>query len=99
MRTAGVRELKAKLSEYLRDVARGETILVTDRGRVVAELRAPSPPAQDVDPDARRIHDLMARGLLLRPALTKDRSAFLNLRGPGFPPGTAKRLIDEDRGE
>jgi antitoxin (DNA-binding transcriptional repressor) of toxin-antitoxin stability system len=99
MRTAGVRELKAKLSEYLRDVARGETILVTDRGRVVAELRAPSASAQDLDHDARRAHELMAKGLLLRPALTNDRTALLKLRGRGFPPGTAKRLIDEDRGE
>jgi antitoxin (DNA-binding transcriptional repressor) of toxin-antitoxin stability system len=99
MRTAGVRELKAKLSEYLRDVARGETILVTDRGRVVAELRAPGIATQDIDPEARRVRDLKAKGLLLRPALTKDRSALLRLRGPGFPPGTAQRLVDEDRDE
>jgi antitoxin (DNA-binding transcriptional repressor) of toxin-antitoxin stability system len=99
MRTAGVRELKAKLSEYLRDVAGGETILVTDRGRVVAELRAPSTGAKDIDPEARRIRDLMAKGLLLRPALSKDRGALFRLRGPGFPPGTSQRLVDEDRDE
>jgi prevent-host-death family protein len=34
----GVRELKAKLSEYLDRAARGETIRVTDRGRPKAVL-------------------------------------------------------------
>jgi antitoxin (DNA-binding transcriptional repressor) of toxin-antitoxin stability system len=41
MKTVGVRELKTRLSGYLAEVARGEVILVTDRGRVVAELREP----------------------------------------------------------
>lgn len=34
----GVRELKAKLSEYLRRAAEGEVVVVTDRGRPVARL-------------------------------------------------------------
>jgi prevent-host-death family protein len=34
----GVRELKAKLSEYLGRAAAGEQITVTDRGRPVARL-------------------------------------------------------------
>jgi len=34
----GVRELKAKLSEYLGLVASGEDVVVTDRGRPVARL-------------------------------------------------------------
>ncbi len=41
MATVGVRELKNRLSEYLRRVAEGEVVIVTDRGRVVAELRPP----------------------------------------------------------
>ena len=41
MRSVGIKLLKNKLSEYLRHVARGETVLVTDRDRVVAELRPP----------------------------------------------------------
>jgi antitoxin (DNA-binding transcriptional repressor) of toxin-antitoxin stability system len=36
----GIRELKAKLSHYLDRAAAGETIVVTDRGRAKAELRA-----------------------------------------------------------
>ena len=37
-----VRELKAKLSEYLDRAAAGETIVVTKRGKARAEIRPPS---------------------------------------------------------
>ncbi len=36
----GIRELKAKLSHYLDRAAAGETIVVTDRGKAKAEIRA-----------------------------------------------------------
>ncbi len=35
----GSRELKARLGTYLREVRRGRTLVVTDRGEPVAELR------------------------------------------------------------
>jgi prevent-host-death family protein len=38
MRTVGLKVLKNKLSEYVRAAASGETVLVTDRGRTVAEI-------------------------------------------------------------
>ncbi len=41
MRVVGIKILKNKLSEYVRIAASGETVLVTDRDRVVAELIAP----------------------------------------------------------
>jgi antitoxin (DNA-binding transcriptional repressor) of toxin-antitoxin stability system len=42
METIGVRELQQHASAALRRVERGETIGVTDRGRLVAVLAAPS---------------------------------------------------------
>ena len=42
MKTIGVRELQQHASAALRRVERGETIGVTDRGRLVAVLSAPS---------------------------------------------------------
>ncbi|MCY4257767.1 MAG: type II toxin-antitoxin system prevent-host-death family antitoxin [bacterium] len=36
----GVRELKAKLSEYIGQAASGEIVIVTDRGHPVAQLTA-----------------------------------------------------------
>lgn len=41
MRAVGLKTLKNKLSEYVRLASRGETVLVTDRDRVVAELVPP----------------------------------------------------------
>ena len=42
----GTRELKNKLSEYIRRVKKGQTVIVTERGAVVAEL---NPPRQTVE--------------------------------------------------
>lgn len=41
MRSVGLKVLKNKLSEYIRLAAGGETVLVTDRDRVVAEIVPP----------------------------------------------------------
>lgn len=48
MQTVGIRELKNKLSAYVRQVEAGDVVLVTDRGRVVAEL---VPPGHGARPD------------------------------------------------
>ena len=63
MRKVGVRELKNRLSEYLRHARAGETVLVTDRGEVVAELVPPgSSSADPAVPPA--VADLARKGLL-----------------------------------
>jgi prevent-host-death family protein len=46
MKSVGLRELKNRLSEYVRKVRSGEGVLVTDRGEIVAEL---IPPGQGSD--------------------------------------------------
>ena len=43
MRSVGLKVLKNKLSEYVRLATGGETVLVTDRDRVVAEIVPPQP--------------------------------------------------------
>ena len=43
MRTVGLKVLKNKLSEYVRAAAAGETVVITDRGRPVAEIVPPRP--------------------------------------------------------
>lgn len=43
MTAVGVKRLKNQLSEYIRRAAGGETIVITDRDRVVAELGPPRP--------------------------------------------------------
>jgi prevent-host-death family protein len=41
MKTVGIRELKNRLSTYVRHVQTGEAVAVTDRGEIVAELTPP----------------------------------------------------------
>jgi prevent-host-death family protein len=41
MRKVGLKILKNKLSEYVRLAAAGETVVITDRGRAVAEIVPP----------------------------------------------------------
>ena len=41
MKSVGVKMLKNNLSKYLKLVRRGETVLVTDRHEVIAEIRRP----------------------------------------------------------
>ncbi len=53
MRVVGVKVLKDKLSEYLRAAAAGETILVTDRDRVIAEIVKPGAGRPETGKDAR----------------------------------------------
>jgi antitoxin (DNA-binding transcriptional repressor) of toxin-antitoxin stability system len=42
-RRIGIRELKSQLSRCVRDVKRGATILVTERGRPVARIAREAP--------------------------------------------------------
>ena len=42
VKRVGIRQLKSKLSSYLREIRKGATILVQDRDECVAELRQPS---------------------------------------------------------
>jgi prevent-host-death family protein len=45
MQTVGIKALKDNLSAYVRAAQAGETVLVTDRGKVIAELVPPRAPA------------------------------------------------------
>lgn len=47
MATVGIRELKNRLSEFLRRVADGERVTVTDRGRPVAVIVPPEESLED----------------------------------------------------
>ncbi len=63
MHSVGIKTLKNKLSEYVRAAAAGETVLVTDRGQVVAELVSPRVRA-DASSLEQRMGHLIRQGLL-----------------------------------
>ena len=50
----GVRDLKARLSEYLRQVSQGQTVIITDHGRPVGRL---SPVDQPLDERLKALQD------------------------------------------
>ena len=68
MRSVGLKMLKNKLSEYVRLAAGGETVLVTDRDRVVAELGPPRPGRSPVLNDA-LLAEAVREGWLTPPPL------------------------------
>ena len=63
MRSVGLKTLRNKLSEYVRLAAGGETVLVTDRDRVVAEIGPPSPTRSSVLSDARLVDAFRQGGM------------------------------------
>jgi antitoxin (DNA-binding transcriptional repressor) of toxin-antitoxin stability system len=88
MVAVGLKVLKNKLSEYVRLAAGGETVLVTDRDRVVAELVPPREGRSPMLADA-----LLAEAIRngwLRPPLTVD-----SRPPPRLPVTTAKALLLE----
>lgn len=96
MRAVGIRELKAQLSQVLRDVQRGDVVLITDRGRVVAELRSPDTTRRAASPEEEALARLAASGELRLADERREPYPASPLRSP---PGTAKRLLDQERGE
>ena len=92
MRTVGLKVLKNRLSEYIRLVAGGETVLVTDRDRVVAELRPPQgrgPLTSDA-----LLAEAMRRGWLAAPVIVGGGAPP---RAPVAPLAEVLRELREER--
>jgi antitoxin (DNA-binding transcriptional repressor) of toxin-antitoxin stability system len=95
MRAVGLKILKNKLSEYVRLAQGGETILVTDRDRVVAELVPPREGRSPVVADA-VLAELVRKGWMT-PAPRP-----LSGPPPRLPVATFEELmreLDEDRAD
>ena len=88
MRAVGLKIMKNRLSEYVRLAAAGETVLITDRDRVVAELGPPRP-GRSLDPSDARLADAVRNGWLT-PPLIGDRSV-----PPRKPAAPLDELLEE----
>lgn len=95
MQAVGIKRLKDRLSEYVRLAAAGETILVTDRERVVAELVPPRAERSPLLADA-ILADAVRNGLL-SPALNVSSSPPASL--PVAPTAAVLAELEQDRGE
>jgi antitoxin (DNA-binding transcriptional repressor) of toxin-antitoxin stability system len=95
MRAVGIKTLKNKLSEYVRLAASGETVLISDRDQVVAQLGPPEAGRSGDVADA-LLADAVRQGLITPATLP-----------PGPPPASSPvirlaellRELDEDRSE
>ena len=93
VRAVGIKELKNRLSEYVRLAASGETVLVVDRDQVVAELTAPR------EGRAEKLHDAalaeaVRQGWLTPPTLVTREPPP---RQPVMTWEELRRGLDEDR--
>ena len=95
MRAVGIKMLKNKLSEYVRLAADGETVLVTDRDRVVAELGPPQP-GRTADVSDALLSDAVRRGWLRPPIAPLE---GLPARKPVAPLADLLQELDADRSD
>jgi antitoxin (DNA-binding transcriptional repressor) of toxin-antitoxin stability system len=95
MRAVGLKILKNKLSEYIRLVTGGETVLVTDRDRVVAEIVPPREGRSPMLADA-MLADAVREGWITPPSLPAEGPPP---RQPVAPATEILRELDEDRGD
>lgn len=84
--SAGVAELKARLSEYLSRVKAGEEVLVTDRGRPVARL---VPVGADIGGAGDEAEQRRLRAM--------EREGLVRLGSGGLPKGFFEKPRPEDR--
>ena len=96
MPKVGLRQLKNRLSHYVRQVRAGREIQVTDRGEVVAEL---VPPRRGAGAATGRegLADLARRGRITL-GLPNDPKVYRRMPRL-LKAGELQRLIDEERGE
>ena len=94
MRAVGIKVLKNKLSAYVRLAAQGETVLVTDRDRVVAELGPPRPGRAEALADA-RLAEAVRRGWIAPGSGVSGSPP----RKPVAPLAALLGELDEDRSE
>ena len=98
MKSVGVKQLKSRLSEYLRIVRGGEIVLVTDRDEVVAELRPARRQPAGADSLEELLDSLTERGDITRASQRKGRWKW-RTAGLGLAAGSAKALLDDIRAD
>ncbi len=92
MTTAGIGELKARLSAYVARVRAGEEVTITDRGRPVARIV----PVPGSEPSAAELEELVRAGVV---SIGSGRlpSDFRARARPADPEATVRNALVEER--
>ncbi len=97
MKSVSIRELKDRLSQYLRRVKAGDSVRVADRRDVVAELSPPGRKTGDPSiPDGLRA--LAQRGHATLAVAGSEKAQYPELKRARRPTRTAAELLDDERG-
>jgi len=92
MRKVSSREFKNRMGRYMRAVRKGQSLILTDRGKVVARVS----PEQDTETASNVLHErlkeLEAQGLIH--LATKPFTRFRAVKSKGKP---ASQMLLEDR--
>lgn len=92
MSTVGVRELKNRLTRYLRETKNGGEIVVTERGNPIAVIQ-PIRSAKRASGLEARLASLAARGVVTLPSRRpRQRVRLVTVKGP-----SVSRAVLEDR--
>ena len=75
VKSVNIRALKDRLSAFLRDAQRGDVIVVSDRGRVVAEIRPPTIEPAATDAATGKLRRLATEGVV-KPGLPNRADAY-----------------------
>lgn len=98
MKAVGIKQLKSRLSEYVRLARAGETILVSDRDEVVAELG----PARHQRPEPGSVEAVLerlsAQGSVTRSSQPKKGWAW-KPTSIGLPADRAREIMDDLRAD
>ena len=96
MKAVGLRELKNRLSEYVREVRSGQGVLVTNRGEVVAELNPPGQSGAELGIPSGLA--ALARDGLVTVGAANDAELYPALPNL-LPQGRSAQLLDTERGD
>jgi prevent-host-death family protein len=91
MKTAGIKELKNRLSSYLTLVKKGEEVLITDRGKPIARIISEDTQKTSL---RRALQPLIMEGLVNLPADRIDRDISIPVELPGKQ---VSEMVSEDR--
>lgn len=91
MITAGIKDVKNKLSHYLSLIKGGEDVLITERGKVIARIICEKPPKNSL---RQALHPLIMNGLISFPANKLNKEFPDPVKIPGKP---VSEMAVEDR--